>query len=139
MTTNTIIGISAVALAISMLSGLVYWSRRAINRIHERGPDSARRILHEMSEDRHDDYHAEKRGLDREKIQCKTISAENVEKAILAASKEFDLLVIGTTLKGRLRQMTHVPVPESIARQCEIPLAMVRASAGLRGWLRRYI
>ena len=85
------------------------------------------------------DLHAEKRGLDREKIQCKTISAENVEKAILAASKEFDLLVIGTTLKGRLRQMTHVPVPESIARQCEIPLAMVRASAGLRGWLRRYI
>lgn len=55
MTTNTIIGISAIALAISMLSGLVYWSRRAINRIDERGPDSARRILHKMSEDRHDD------------------------------------------------------------------------------------
>ena len=49
------------------------------------------------------------------------------------------MVVLGSTRDSWLRKMTHVPVPETVARRCTKPLAMVNASAGLGSLIRKYV
>ncbi|MBN1808975.1 MAG: amino acid permease [Planctomycetes bacterium] len=85
------------------------------------------------------DAAAEKMRIPRERVSTKMVRAENVVKAILEESKEYDLVVLGATRQSMLYQMTREPVPETVARMCEKPLVLVRASGGFRSWLRRWI
>ena len=63
----------------------------------------------------------------------------NILKAILAEAEDYDLVVLGCTQEPLLRQITHLTLPEAVAQKCPKPLAMVKASGGIRSWLKRWI
>ncbi len=83
--------------------------------------------------------HRDRCHLPPEQIHSKTVSARNVVGTILEKAEEYDLVVLGSTLESAVRQMTRVPIPETVARELDKPLVMCRAAAGLRSWIKRYI
>ena len=74
-----------------------------------------------------------------DRMHIEAVFADNVEEAILEAAKAYDLIVLGTSLESQMRRLTREPIPERIARRSDMPLIMVRATTGIRRWLRRYI
>jgi nucleotide-binding universal stress UspA family protein len=74
-----------------------------------------------------------------ERVQAKVVVADDVVGTILAEAAHYDLVVLGCTREPLLRQWIRTTIPEQIARACDKPLAMVKATSGLRGWLRRWI
>ena len=77
--------------------------------------------------------------LPAERVQSKVVNARNVVDAILGEAEDYDLIVLGCTRQPVLRQLGRDTVPETVARLCTKPLVMVRAAAGIRSWLRRWI
>ncbi len=79
--------------------------------------------------------------LPRERVTTMAKEATDITAAILGEAEEgdYDLVVLGATREPLLRQMTRDTVPDMIARQCQKPLVMVKASGGIRGWIKRYI
>ncbi|HUU23298.1 MAG TPA: universal stress protein, partial [Phycisphaerae bacterium] len=77
--------------------------------------------------------------LPPERVQTKSIGAKSVVQGILDEAKAYDLVVMGCTHESLLRQMTHDPVPETIAKHCRTPLVMVKASGGIRSWIKRWV
>ena len=73
-----------------------------------------------------------------ERLHVEAVFADDVEKAIIEKAQGYDVVVLGSGLEGRMRLLAYEPIPEHIARCSDIPLVMVRATAGIRGWLRRY-
>jgi len=80
-----------------------------------------------------------KYSIPRERIELKIVQSDSVIDAIKTESKNFDLVVLGSTREPILRQWTTQTVPEQIAHACDTPLAMVKATGGLRSWIRRWI
>jgi nucleotide-binding universal stress UspA family protein len=83
--------------------------------------------------------HAENLRLPSEQITTKTIQSSNVVEAILEEAKEYDLIVLGTTREPLLRRVTRETIPDIIARRCGNPLVMVKATGGLRSWIKRWL
>ena len=81
----------------------------------------------------------ERRPSLRGRVTGKTVWHADVVEAILAEARDHDLVVLGCTSQPLLRQMTRDPVPETVARLCEKPLVMVKASRGIRSWVKRWI
>ena len=79
--------------------------------------------------------------LPYESLRTKVVESGDVTSAILKEAEEgdYDLVVLGATREPLLRQMTRETVPDLIARSCRKPLVMVKASGGIRGWIKRYI
>jgi len=79
--------------------------------------------------------------LPAERIRTKTVGGPDIAAAILkeAEEGEYDLVVMGTTRQPLLRQLTADTVPESIAQRLEKPVVMVKASGGIRSWIKRWI
>jgi nucleotide-binding universal stress UspA family protein len=77
--------------------------------------------------------------LSRAQISTRTIRSDNVVDAILEEAHTYDLIVLGTTREPLLRRVTRETIPEVIARRCDIPLVMVKASGGLRSWIKRWL
>ena len=75
----------------------------------------------------------------RGRVTGKTVRHADVVEAILAEAHDYDLVVVGCTSRPLIRQMTRDPVPETVARLCEKPLVMVKASRGIRSWVKRWI
>jgi len=73
------------------------------------------------------------------RVSAKTVPAGDVVEAILAEAGDHDLVVLGCTSQPLIRQMGRNPVPETVARLCDKPLVMVKASRGIRSWLKRWI
>jgi hypothetical protein len=67
------------------------------------------------------------------------VNSRDVTGGILAEAEDYDLLVLGATRRPLLRQLGRDSVPETVARRCEKPLVMVKASAGIRSWVKRWI
>ena len=78
-------------------------------------------------------------GLPSERVHARVIPSPDVVGAILAESEGYDLVVLGATRQPLLYQVAMETVPVTVARRCTKPVAMVRASGGLRSWLRRWI
>jgi len=78
-----------------------------------------------------------------ERISTRVVVGDRVERAILEESADqeaaYDLVVMGATREPLLYQYTRESVPEIVARECARPLVMVKASGGLRSWVRRWI
>jgi len=72
-------------------------------------------------------------------VKTKVAPGARVVNAILKEAEQYDLVVLGCTGQSLLWQMTHVSIPETVAKRCAKPLVMVRASGGLRSWLRWWI
>jgi len=51
----------------------------------------------------------------------------------------YDLVVLGCTAQPILYQFAHESVPEIVAKMCTKPLVMVKASGGIRSWIKRCI
>lgn len=77
--------------------------------------------------------------LPQDRIHPKTIQADSVVQAILDEARDYDLIVLGCTREPLLKQVTRETVPEQIARLCEKPIVMAKASAGIRSWIKRWI
>ena len=73
------------------------------------------------------------------RLRPKTIESKNVVHSILQEAEDYDLIVIGATREPWLRQVYHLTIPEAIARDCQRPLVMVKAAAGLGSWLNRWV
>ena len=73
-----------------------------------------------------------------DRMHIKAVFADDVETTIVEEAKAYDLIVLGTSLESRMQRFTREPIPERIARRCDMPLIMVRAATGIRGWFRRY-
>jgi APA family basic amino acid/polyamine antiporter len=85
----------------------------------------------------------ERINLPYERVKTKVVEEGHVVTAILreANRKEdpYDLVVIGATSAPALRQFMSASVPENVARAYGKPLIMVKASRGLRSWIRRWV
>ena len=81
--------------------------------------------------------------LPADRVSIKTVTARSVTQGILKeagkADENYDLVVLGSTGKTRLRQMAKNPIPETVAKRCRKPLVMVKASAGIQSWIKRWI
>jgi nucleotide-binding universal stress UspA family protein len=51
----------------------------------------------------------------------------------------YDLVVLGGTREPLMYQLARDSVPETVVRQCNCPLAMVHAAAGIRSWIKRWV
>ncbi|MFW6133300.1 MAG: amino acid permease [Planctomycetota bacterium] len=85
------------------------------------------------------DTRSEQVRIPPERVHAKSVPGHSVVEAILAEAADYDLVVLGCTEQPVLRQIAHDPIPERVARRCDRPLVMAKASGGLRSWLRRWI
>ena len=60
-------------------------------------------------------------------------------KAIIEEAGDYDLVVLGCTRERLLFQFARESIPQAVARLCPKPLVMVKAAAGLRSWLKRWV
>jgi amino acid transporter/nucleotide-binding universal stress UspA family protein len=74
-----------------------------------------------------------------DRVRTKTVSAGNVVDAILEEVEDYDLIVMGSTREPLMYQLANPPVPETVAQKCTKPLVMVKASGGIRSWVKRWI
>ena len=81
--------------------------------------------------------------LSRDHIRARRVAGRRPESAILkeAGQKEdpYDLVVMGCTRTPVMRQFLHESVPEKVARLCSKPMIVVKASTGIRSWLKRWL
>jgi len=77
--------------------------------------------------------------LPRDRVHAKTVQADNVVDAILQEAEQQDLVVLGATREPLLYHLIRLSVPETIALECPKPLVIVRASGGIRSWIKRWI
>jgi len=77
--------------------------------------------------------------LPPQRVQTKSIRADDVVEAIINEAEDYDLVVLGTTRQPLLSRVTGHPIPETVARRCQKPLVMVKAAAGIRSWIKRWL
>ncbi len=79
--------------------------------------------------------------LNRELFEPKYIIAKNVFDAILneANNGDYDLVIIGASRETMISQMVKGSFPLELARKCNKPLVMVKATEGLRLLIRKII
>ena len=63
-----------------------------------------------------------------------TIVPFNVEEAA-----EHDLVIIGAAGERRFRQLSHVSLPEAVAREVDCPLIMVKAKTPVKALVNRWL
>ena len=73
------------------------------------------------------------------RVKTLTVESNNIINAILSESSKHDLVVIGSTEQPWLNQITHATMPELIAQKCNLPLVVVKASGGIKSWIKRWI
>jgi len=82
---------------------------------------------------------ADRLHVKREQVHTKVVASRHVVRAIIKEAAEYDLVVIGCARERLVYHMGRATIPERVARACSKPLMMVRASVGLRSWIRRWI
>ncbi len=85
------------------------------------------------------DRHQHRLHVPMECVEAITVSSPGVAQAILDKTEEHDLVVLGCTRKPRLYQFTRSSVPIAVARACQKPLIMVKASGSISSWIGRWI
>jgi nucleotide-binding universal stress UspA family protein len=74
-----------------------------------------------------------------DRIKFKVAQSSHVVATILKEAQDYDLVVLGSTRDPLIRQMTRDSVTTSCARGCGRPLIIVKASGGLRSWIKRWL
>ena len=72
-------------------------------------------------------------------ILTKTVRNADIIGSILSESENYDLVILGASLEPLIKQVTRDSIPEIIAQQCPKPLIMVKASGGIRSWIKRWL
>ncbi len=73
------------------------------------------------------------------RLAAKVVQGRNTVRAILAEAEDYDLIVIGCTREPLMYQIVRGSIPDTLARLCKKPLVMVKASTGLRSWIKRWV
>jgi amino acid transporter/nucleotide-binding universal stress UspA family protein len=82
--------------------------------------------------------HKDKISLPLDKVTIKAIIAPAPVEAILNEAKDYDLIVLGCTRDPFIYQIVRESIPDIVARKCNKPLVMVKASGGIRSWIKRW-
>jgi len=69
----------------------------------------------------------------------KWVPAPNTVDAILKEAEKHDLVVLGSTRDPLIRQITRDSISHAVARKCKKPLIIVKASGGIRSWIKRWL
>ncbi|MGA1839976.1 MAG: amino acid permease [bacterium] len=80
----------------------------------------------------------DKISLSLDRITIKAIIASTPVEAILNEAKDYDLIVLGCTRDPLIYQFVRESIPDIVARKCNKPLIMVKASGGIRSWIKRW-
>jgi len=85
------------------------------------------------------EQHQDRLHLPRERVKTRTARGPGVANAILQEAEAHDLVVLGYTREPLLAQMRRSPIPETVATRCPKPVVVVKASAGIRSWIQRWV
>ena len=85
------------------------------------------------------EQHRGRIAMPMDRVNTRTVGGQDVVEAILTEAEDYDLVVLGSTAASRLKRLAHDPVPETIAKRCEKPIIMARASGGVQNFIRRWI
>jgi nucleotide-binding universal stress UspA family protein len=85
------------------------------------------------------DINGENVQISFDRINFKVMQSPHVVESILEEAKEFDLVILGSTQDPLIRQITRDSVSTACALKCGKPLIIVKASGGLRSWIKRWL
>jgi len=108
----------------------------------EEGKITAFSVLSDLEAFKINDFiysHKERLHVPPQAILTKNVQSSSVVNAILKESEQYDLVVMGSTRRPFVYRMTHESVPDTVAQKCKKPLIMVKSSAGIGSWLKRWI
>jgi APA family basic amino acid/polyamine antiporter len=77
--------------------------------------------------------------INLERIKTKFVKANNSAEAILKECEAYDLIILGFTRDSLIRQFAKETVCHAVARKCSKPMIIVKASGGLRSWIKRWL
>ncbi len=77
--------------------------------------------------------------LQNKSLEVHIVQAQDVFNTIMEKSADFDLIVLGNTRKSIWENFWRGSLPEKIASQSQKPVAMVKASGGIRSWIKRFV
>jgi APA family basic amino acid/polyamine antiporter len=77
--------------------------------------------------------------INLERIKTKFVKANNSAEAILKECEAYDLIILGFTRDSLIRQFTKETVCHAVAKMCLKPMIIVKASGGIRSWIRRWL
>ncbi len=63
----------------------------------------------------------------------------DIAQAILSESQNHDLLILGASNEGLLKQMLFGQIPEKIASQCEKTVILVKRNLGIQSFIKRWL
>jgi nucleotide-binding universal stress UspA family protein len=64
---------------------------------------------------------------------------DDVVEAILKESQDHDLLVLGASTEGLLKQMLFGQIPEKIASRCKKTVVLVKRDLGIQSFIKRWL
>ncbi len=64
---------------------------------------------------------------------------DDVVEAILKESQDHDLLVLGASTEGLLKQMLFGQIPEKIASRCQKTVVLVKRDLGIQSFIKRWL
>jgi amino acid transporter/nucleotide-binding universal stress UspA family protein len=76
--------------------------------------------------------------LDGVDVETQLVDAEDVADAIVAASADHDLTIIGATREGILQQLVFGAIPETVGREANGRVLMTKRDLGIASRLRRW-
>ncbi|RLD12027.1 MAG: hypothetical protein DRI44_02080 [Chlamydiae bacterium] len=74
-----------------------------------------------------------------ERVKTLAVESNSIIDAILSEADNYDLIVVGGTEQPMISQITHATMPELIAQKCHTPLVVVKASGGIKSWIKKWI
>ncbi|MDS0242284.1 MULTISPECIES: amino acid permease [unclassified Haloferax] len=77
-------------------------------------------------------------GDDEVRVTTSVREGEDVSTAIVAATEEFDLTVIGATREGLLQQLVFGAIPETVGRDAASTVIMAKRDLGVISWMTRW-
>ena len=77
--------------------------------------------------------------LPPERVHVKITPSRFVVDAILEEAEGYDLVVLGCTGDPVIYKAARASVPETVAKLCQTPVAMVKAATGIRSWVKRWL
>jgi nucleotide-binding universal stress UspA family protein len=74
-----------------------------------------------------------------DRIQTKHVTASNIVEAILEEAQAYDLLIIGSSQDPIIHKVTKESISYSVAERYQKSLIIVKASTGIRSWIKRWL
>ncbi len=80
-----------------------------------------------------------RRHININRIKTKRINAPETVEAILEEAENYDLVVFGSTQDPLIYRVTRDSISHTVAQRCMKPLIIVKASGGIKSWIRRWL